>query len=162
MKKNKIINLIFVTLLILSSCSKDQDLDLNQEYVDLFSESTWIQISITKNDEELDLGGNFTEHTMTFEQCNVNDGDCNVSESYVLELDNNSGTILGGSSHTYRVHDNGTKLTLTLLNYTSNGVTNSCDIDCVSTYDIVQITNDKLVLTHIDENNDVWVRTIER
>ena len=156
MKTIKVHYLLFAFLFIFAACSKDQ------KYVKWLGEGSWKVTSVTLNGEELELGGTFTEHTQTYEECKVKDGDCNGSESFVIELDDGAGTVTGGKTFTYRVHDKGTKLTLTTLTTTYAGVTYNCETDCIFTFDIIEITKDKHVLSHTDENGDVWLRTIER
>lgn len=156
MRYIKILSLIFATGLIFSGCSKDQ------KYVKWLGEGSWKVTSVTLNGDEVDVGGTFTEHTQTYEECKVKDADCNGSESFVIELADGAGTVAGGKTFTYRVHDDGTILTLTTLTTTYDGVVYDCDTDCVFVFDIVEITKDKHVLSHTDANGDVWIRTIEK
>ena len=161
MKKFKLLNILLLfSLFAIVSCGDDEN--INQDYIETLAAGDWTLTSTTINGVERDFGGILTSHSQTHLSCDLEVGDCSGSNSYVLELDNNGGTITGGSSFTYKIHDEGTMITFNVSTTTTNGVTTPCTTGCVTVFEILEWTDTKHRLQSIDANGDTVIRTMER
>jgi len=154
--------LLLISSFLFVSCEPAVETSADQLRIETLSAGAWSLTSSTLNGVERDFGGVLVYHTQTHGYCQVVDGDCNGSNAYVLELDNNGGTITGSAVFTYKMHEEGTKMTITTIETTTNGVTTPCSSNCSYEFTVLEWSNTKHVLETVDSNGDVWTRTMER
>ncbi len=150
-------NLVFVFLLlsfILASCSKDQ------KVVEWLGDGTWLLTSSTVNGVESSYGGTIIL-IQTYNECKVKDVDCTGFHDYTIE-ENLGGIVTGRGTFLYRIHEKGTKITLTTLTKTFDGETRTCTYDCVSTWDILEMEENRHVIRSIDDNDDVYILEFQK
>ncbi len=163
MKNFKRLNyLLLFTIFVLGSCDKDEEISIDQQRIETLAAGAWTMTSTTVDGVERDLGGTLTSHTQTHGYCILADSDCSGSNAFVLELDNNGGILTGGSTFTYKIHENGTMMTINVINSTFNGVTSPCSSDCETVFTFSEWSNTKHVLETTDGTSAVVVRTMER
>lgn len=153
--KPKNVAVIFTLIsIVFFSCSKDQ------KYEKWLGDGTWTLTSNTLDGVE-DAWGGSTSFTQTYNGCKVKDEDCAGSYEYTIE-EGSGETIIGGSTFSYRIHEDGTKITFTYLTYTYDGNTRDCTDDCTLTWDILEMEKDRHVISTEDNNGSTWVRVFEK
>ena len=148
-------------IFILGGCNNEEEVSVDQQRIETLAGGAWTLTSTTVDGTERDFGGTLVSHTQTHGLCTVEDGDCSGSNAYVLELAD--GTIVtGGSTFTYKIHEEGKKMTIKVSDQTTNGETSTCTNDCESVFDIKEWSDTKHVLETTDNDGHVIVRTMER
>ena len=160
MKNLKYLVFLFFASFLIMSCGDDDP--TRADYVETLSAGDWTMTSQTLNGVERDFGGTLTSHVQTHLSCDLDAGECSGSNSYVLELDNNGGTVTGGSTFTWTINEDVTTITFNVITQTTNGVTTNCTADCQTVATILEWTENRHVLEITDDNGDVYVRTMER
>lgn len=153
----KILSIPAIVLLLsltITSCSKDQ------KYVNWFGDGAWTLASATLNGEDYDPGGTY-DRVISYDKCKLADADCSGSEQSTFDRGYGA-PISIGYSFLYRVHDKGTKITYTTLSTTTDGVTEDCTTDCVSTWDILEMEKTRHVIRWEDSDGDVWIMTFAK
>jgi hypothetical protein len=148
------------TILFFTSCDKEDEISLEQQRIETLAAGAWSLTSSTRNGVELDFGGTLV-FLNTYGYCILSSGDCGGSNSYVWELDNTGEIIHGSSKFTYRMHDEGTKMTKNTIETTTNGVTSLCTSNCEDVFTVLEWSDTKHVLETVDGNGDVSTLTME-
>ncbi len=154
MSKLNVAVITFLLSFVLAGCSKDQ------KVVKWLGDGTWNQVSSTLNGTDVYSGGELAL-TLTYDECKLKNGDCNGFNDFTI-TDDLGGVIPGGSTFLYRVHEKGTKITFTTLTLTLDGTTRDCTIDCVSTWDILEMEENRNVIRWIEDNGDIWITEYQK
>lgn len=138
----KIIYAFIAVSLLFTSCSKDDDpIDLNQETINMLSNTHWTLNKDVHDGVEQDISSiknHFQSHGH-HESGSTGEG----HTSYIITVD---GVDISASAEwTYEVHDDGNKMTITTINNTFNGTI----IPSGTVYEMtfVEISNTKYIAT---------------